>query len=216
VKPDDLLELPEGLPPRVRQYLEPFQDPERRRVLNAVVFGLIAVGLLLFLVVGASTPADPQLGAPSTTTTLPPPKPARIPGYNEIYFAVSQFPGVPSSTHKFCGIHAATPDQQARGLMGRRDLAGYDAMVFTFPADTDGKFYMKNTPMPLTVAFFDSAGRFLGSVDMPPCPTRVRKCPEYGPPAGFKYRTALEVQQGGLSRLGAGAGSTLVAGGGCV
>jgi len=210
------MELPEGLPPRVREYVEPFQDPERRRWLNWVVGVLAALSLLAFLAVGAGTPADPVLGAPSTTTTLPAPKPSKIAGFDEVYFAVSQFPGLPGGTKKFCGVHAATSQQQAKGLMGRKDLAGYDAMVFSFPTDTNAKFFMKNTLIPLTVAFFDSGGRFIGAVDMPPCPARVRNCPQYGPPPGFLYRTALEVQQGGLSRLGVGAGSTITAGGGCI
>jgi uncharacterized membrane protein (UPF0127 family) len=216
VKPEELLELPEGLPPRVREYVEPFQDPDRRRWLEWGVGVLAGLSLLAFLAVGAGTPADPALGPVSTTTTLPAPKPSRIAGFNEVFFSIAQFPGLSSATRKFCGVHAETPQQQAKGLMGRRDLGGYDAMVFSFPADTDAKFYMKDTLIPLTVAFFDSGGRFIGAADMPPCPARIRNCPQYGPPASTKYRTAIEVQQGGLSRLGAGAGSTIVAGGGCV
>jgi uncharacterized membrane protein (UPF0127 family) len=216
VKPEDLLELPEGLPPRLRAYVEPFQAPERRRWLEWGVGALAVLSFLAFLAVGANSPANPSLGAPSTTTTLPPPKPSRIAGFPEIYFAVTQIAGLPGSTRHFCGVQAATPQQQAQGLQARRDLANYDGMVFTFAADTDQKFWMKGVVMPLTVGFFDSAGRFLGSVDMAPCPARIRKCPLYGPPTTVKYRSALEVQQGGLNRLGVGPGATMAAGGGCV
>lgn len=214
--PEYLLGLPEGLPPRVREYLEPFQTTRGRSYLNWAVGVLAFLTFLGFLAVGAGTPANPQLGLPTTTTTLPAPKPSRVAGFNEVFFQVAQFTGVPGSTRHFCGLHAETPQQQAKGLMGRKDLAGYDGMIFTFAADTDQPFYMKGVTVPLTVAFFDGGGRFLGSLEMQPCPARIRNCPLYSLPGGFKYRTALEVMKGGLSRLGVGAGSTLTAGGGCV
>lgn len=219
MKPEDLLELPDGVPPRVREYLAPFQSERGRSALNWIVGVLAFITFLGFLAVGADTPANPRLGAPTTTTSLPPAKPARIAGFNEVYFEVAQFGAAsptPNAKH-FCGVKAETKDQQAKGLMGRKDLAGYDAMIFTFASDTDAPFYMKGVTIPLSIAYFDSAGRFLGSLDMKPCPARMRNCPLYSLPGGFKYRTAMEVQQGGLARLGAGAGSTLTVGaGGCV
>jgi uncharacterized membrane protein (UPF0127 family) len=212
---EPLVPLPEGLPPRLRQYLEPLTTERGRSKLNWVVGVLAALTFLAFLGIGADTPANPQLGAPTTTTSLPAPKPSRIAGFDEVFFQLTQFGGQPGSSKHFCGVRAATPEQQAKGLMGRKDLAGYDAMVFTFASDTDTPFYMKGVTVPLSIAFFDSAGRFLGSLDMQPCP-KIRNCPLYSLPGGFKYRTAIEVAQGGLARLGAGGGSTLSAGGGCV
>jgi uncharacterized membrane protein (UPF0127 family) len=216
VNPEDLVDLPEGLPPRVREYVQPFTGEQGVKRLTWILSSLAVLTFFAFLAAGADTPANPALGAPTTTTTLPAPKASRIAGFNEVHFAITQYPGlgVPNSTRHFCGVHAATPQQQSKGLMNRTDLGGYDAMVFTFGADTGQTFFMKNTKIPLTVAFFDSTGRFLSSTDMAPC--KVRKCPQYGPPGDLKYRTALEVQQGGLQRLGIGPGSSLAAGGGCV
>jgi uncharacterized membrane protein (UPF0127 family) len=210
------LDLPDGLPPRVREYLEPLETESGRSWLNWAVGGLAALTFLAFLAVGAGTPANPLLGAVTTTTTLPPPKASRIAGFNEIFFKISQFGGYPGSTKQFCGVHAATPQQMAKGLMGRNDLANYDAMLFTFATDTNQPFYMKGVKIALSIAFFDGAGRYVGSLDMKPCPRLTRKCPLYSLPGDFKYRTAIEVPSGGLQRLGAGAGSTLVAGGGCI
>ena len=62
--------------------------------------------------------------------------------------------------------------------MGRTDMGGYDAMIFKFAEDTSGTFYMKDTPMPLSIAWFDGEGRFVSSTDMEPC-LNQRTCPTY-------------------------------------
>lgn len=200
----------------MREYLEPFESERGRSVLSWAIGVLALLSFLAFLAAGADTPANPQLGALTTTTSLPPPKASRIAGLNEIYFQVTQFPGLPSGLRKFCGLHAATPEQQAKGLSGRNDMANYDALVFTFGADVGNAFTTRNVRFPLTVGFFDAQGRFLGSVDMAPCPARIRKCPEYKAPGEQKWRMAMEVQEGGLNRLGIGPGAVVTAGGGCV
>ena len=213
---DPLLELPEGLHPKLREYIEPFQTEPRRTWLNYGVGTLAFLSFAAFLAEGANKPLNPALGAATTTTTLPPAKPSRIAGLNEIHFAVAPFGAarIPNSTKHYCGLHAATPEQMSKGLMGRNDLANYDGMLFTFGSDVNTPFHMRNTRIPLTVAFFDSSGNFVGAVDMKPC--RIRRCPEYGPPGGAMYRTALEVKQGDLGRLGITPGATLTAGGGCL
>jgi uncharacterized membrane protein (UPF0127 family) len=96
--------------------------------------------------------------------------------------------------------------------MGRHDLGGYDGMLFRFPGDTTTRFYMRNTPLPLSVAWFDGAGRYVSQADMSPC-ADVDGCPEYA--ASAPYRTALEVPQGHLATLGVAAGSTITIGGAC-
>jgi len=113
---------------------------------------------------------------------------------------------------KLCAILAATADQQARGLMKRTDLAGHAGMLFVFPADTNVSFYMRNTPMPLSIAWFDATGKWVSQTDMAPCADKPN-CPTYA--AGRAYRYALEVPQGGLSGLGVGPGSSISTGGGC-
>ena len=112
----------------------------------------------------------------------------------------------------FCALLAETAQQRARGLMGRRDLAGYDAMLFRFEADTTGQFYMRNVPVPLSIAWFAADGRFVSSADMAPCPD-MDGCPTYG--ASGPYRFAVEVLQGGLGSLGIGNGSVLTVNGAC-
>lgn len=126
-------------------------------------------------------------------------------GFGEVAFRLGE-------GRRGCALLAATPAQQAQGLMGRHDLGGYDAMVFDFGGEVTGPFWMRRTPLPLTVAFFAADGRFLGARDMAPCGDRP-DCPLYDPPAPYRY--ALEVPRGGLGRLGGGAGARLQLGGRC-
>lgn len=126
-------------------------------------------------------------------------------GFGEVAFRFA--PGRPG-----CALLATSPPQWARGLMGRRDLGGYDAMVFDFGEEVTAPFWMRRTPLALTVGFFAADGRFLGARDMAPCGDRP-DCPRYDPPAPYRY--AVEVPRGGLRRLGVGAGTRLVLGGRC-
>jgi uncharacterized membrane protein (UPF0127 family) len=91
--------------------------------------------------------------------------------------------------------------------MGQQDLRGYDAMVFRYPAPTSTRFYMRDTLIPLTVAFFAADGTFVSAADMTPCPPETAVCPLYGATAPYQY--AVEVPAGGLERIGGGPGSVL-------
>ena len=73
------------------------------------------------------------------------------------------------------------------------------------PDPTSGAFWMKNTVMPLSIAFYDAEGTFLDSFDMQPC--TADPCATYRTPNGFVY--AVETTQGGLEALGMAPGSTL-------
>ena len=96
--------------------------------------------------------------------------------------------------------------------MNRTDLAGHDGMLFRLQADTTVTFYMKDTPLPLSIAWFDGNGEFVSATDMDPCLGRD-DCPLY--PAARPYRYALEVRRGGLAGLGIGPGSWLTTKGAC-
>jgi uncharacterized membrane protein (UPF0127 family) len=87
---------------------------------------------------------------------------------------------------------AADPPARQRGLMGRTRLAADEGMLFAFPDDTDGGFWMKDTHIPLSIAFVAADGEVLRIMDMDPC--EADPCPVYRP--GVTYRYALEVNQG--------------------
>jgi uncharacterized membrane protein (UPF0127 family) len=57
---------------------------------------------------------------------------------------------------------------------------------------------MKNTLIPLSIAFLDADGRILRILDMEPC--EADPCPLY--PPGVAYTSALEVNQGAFERWG--------------
>jgi uncharacterized membrane protein (UPF0127 family) len=80
-------------------------------------------------------------------------------------------------------------------------------MVFEFPEPTEARFYMRNTRIPLSIAFYDQGGTFVSSADMEPCPDDVEQCPTYA--ADGPYLHAVEVAQGDLEALGLVEGSVL-------
>ena len=84
---------------------------------------------------------------------------------------------------------AKTSAQRSLGLMNRRQ-APKDGMLFVFPEPTRGGFWMKNTLVPLTIVFFDSAGKRVRKLSMTPC--REDPCRIYDP--GRTYRFALELR----------------------
>lgn len=130
--------------------------------------------------------------------------------YATVKFTVTQADG---TTKEFCALLADTPSAQARGLMQRTDLGGYDAMLFTWPSDTSGGFWMRTVPIWLSIAWFNAVGKVVTQLDMAPCGDRD-DCPTYSP-AG-PYRVAMETLRGGLEPLGVSATSRLQVGGACL
>ena len=63
---------------------------------------------------------------------------------------------------------AATPDQRATGLMNRFRLRPEQGMVFVFERAEPQAFWMKNTFIPLSIAFIAADGRILNIADMAP------------------------------------------------
>jgi uncharacterized protein len=93
---------------------------------------------------------------------------------------------------------AETEEQRQFGLMHRDSLPADQGMIFIFFRDTQGPFWMKNTRIPLSIAFFDLNGRIVKILDMEPC--EANPCPLYDP--GVTYRGALEVNRGAFDRWG--------------
>jgi uncharacterized protein len=100
---------------------------------------------------------------------------------------------------------ADTQAERARGLMGRRELQEDAGMVFVFPTDSTSAFWMKDTLIPLSIAFYDERGTIVRILDMEPC-TRD-PCVLYDPEAS--YRGALEVNRGAFERWGVREGDVL-------
>jgi uncharacterized protein len=89
---------------------------------------------------------------------------------------------------------AADPPSRQTGLMHRTELAADAGMLFLFPDDRTGGFWMKNTLIPLDIAFLSAEGEVVEVLQMEPC--EADPCPSYSPDGA--YRSALEVNAGAL------------------
>ena len=96
---------------------------------------------------------------------------------------------------------AQTPAEWQQGLMGRAALPPDTGMLFIFPDGETVGFWMKDTPLPLSIAFIDATGKVLSVQDMQPFSTD-----SHFSPAPYHY--ALEVPQGYFATNGIAAGAT--------
>ena len=97
---------------------------------------------------------------------------------------------------------ARTPSQQQLGLMYRKELKDGYGMLFIFEKDEALSFWMKNTLIPLSIAYIGSDGKILEIFEMEPenlNPVRSSRSVRY----------ALEVPSGWFGRAGIGPGDKM-------
>lgn len=178
--------------------------------------GLLALGLGLLVVAACSGDDDTgggrtADGEPVTQGTAgPDPAPAaRTPWGAFPEGVLSVTPPDGDALFVWCVLVAETAQQRAVGLMDAPgpDLGGYDGMVFTWDEPVTGGFWMKDTEVPLSIAWIDADGGVVSSADMDPCPAGSTDCPSYR--AAGPYRMALEAPQGRLDELGVELGARL-------
>lgn len=97
---------------------------------------------------------------------------------------------------------ADTPTERKIGLMGRESLSPYDGMAFVWDEPVESSFWMKDTLIPLSIAFWDEDGRIISILDMDPCVEDP--CPSYRPDEPFVG--AVEVGRGKLAQRGVAVG----------
>ena len=90
---------------------------------------------------------------------------------------------------------ADTPALRTRGLMGRQSLPPNHGMLFVFEQPQQQCFWMRNTPLPLTIAFLDDEGRISSMADMQPF-SEATNCSQ------VPVRYALEMEQGWFAKRG--------------
>ncbi|HEX2865068.1 MAG TPA: DUF192 domain-containing protein [Deinococcales bacterium] len=91
---------------------------------------------------------------------------------------------------------ADTPDQSERGLMYRTRIPANAGMVFRFEAPTDTAFWMKDTLIPLAIAFYNQRGVITDILEMKPC--AADPCETYTPAS--EYIGAMEANAGFFAR----------------
>ncbi len=98
---------------------------------------------------------------------------------------------------------AANDGTRETGLMSRTNLATDEGMLFVFPQPRPVSFWMKDTPVPLSIAYVGPSGRILEIHDLKPLD--LTAVPSASPAVAY----ALEVAQGWFSQHGVLAGDTI-------
>ena len=97
---------------------------------------------------------------------------------------------------------ARTDEERSQGLMFRKKLPDGEGMLFIYERDQIMSFWMKNTFIPLSIAFIASDGRIIDIKDMFPHD-------ESSVLSSRSVRYALEVPQGWFSRAGVRTGDII-------
>ena len=83
--------------------------------------------------------------------------------------------------------------------MGRESMDENHGMLFVYDRDSKKSFWMKNTKIPLSIAFIAADGTIREIYDMEPLSTRIVD-------SRYSVRYVLEVNQGAFERHGIKAG----------
>jgi uncharacterized membrane protein (UPF0127 family) len=102
--------------------------------------------------------------------------------------------------HTFAVELALTPEQQAQGLMYRKELPEGQGMLFDFKREQEATFWMKNTYVPLDMIFIRADGRIHRIA------TNTTPLSEALVSSGGPVRAVLEVVAGTTKKLGIAAG----------
>lgn len=100
---------------------------------------------------------------------------------------------------------AKTPQQQAIGLMFRKQLADDRGMLFPFDSARQVSFWMKNVMIPLDMVFLRNGRVAAIALNVPPCVTDP--CPTYGPDEDIDQ--VIELRGGRAKELGLKLGDRL-------
>jgi uncharacterized protein len=97
---------------------------------------------------------------------------------------------------------ARSDTERQKGLMGRESLGRREGMLFVFDRDQHLDFWMKDTRIPLSIAFLSSEGKILEIVDLQPLSEKAIR-------SRLSCRYALELPQGTFREIGAAEGTMI-------
>lgn len=98
---------------------------------------------------------------------------------------------------------ADTPEKRALGLMFRQNLEENSGMLFVFEREGIYPFWMKNTRIPLSIAFIDKNNVIIDILEMVPNQEVIRYSPS------IPFIAALEMNRGWFLRNGINIGDTV-------
>ncbi|WP_414709503.1 DUF192 domain-containing protein [Ramlibacter sp.] len=104
--------------------------------------------------------------------------------------------------HQIDAQVAASPDQRMTGLMHRTEMPQQEGMLFVFEYPAQQCFWMKNTLLPLSVAFIEEDGT-IANIDEMKAQTLDSHC------SAKPVRYVLEMNQGWFARKGIKAGQKI-------
>lgn len=159
--------------------------------------GLLWLGLAL---AGCIVRTPPPGGLPPPT-----PSPAELPASSPLRIANLSLINRQGKTITLEVELATTPEAIQTGLMRRTSLPEMRGMLFDFSLYGDSvaiPFYMKNTYIPLSIAFISGEGVILDIQDMEPLSETL-----HHPAKPYHY--ALEVNRGWFNRHGVGVGDSI-------
>lgn len=121
--------------------------------------------------------------------------------------ALAQQPQLPiielsAGMHRIEAEVAATPESRQIGMMLRTNMPPQRGMLFVFTEVAPHCMWMRNTLLPLSVAFLDERGKIINVADMQPR-TENNHC------AVQPARYALEMNLGWFKSRGLGAGAEI-------
>jgi uncharacterized protein len=191
------------------------RDPARPQPPTRARVGLLAGGLLL-LVAGVALLAwalasaaglvrrddPPAMAEPRPGPTTSPPT-TRGAEPATVAYRLEGTTGAARTVRR--GV-AADPAARARGLMGRTSVPEGTGMVFLYPEDVAEAYWMKNTLVPLSIAFVAADGQVVSVAEMTPC--TADPCPSYAPAGPYRY--AVELAAGSFGEAGVGPGAKVV------
>jgi uncharacterized protein len=177
----------------------------RRRLARRGPLALAAIGVVAALagaafLLGARTTGTPtrdaEPGAGAATSSGTPPSDRHV-------YLLQPAAAAPSRVSLEV---AADEAARERGLSNRGELPSGTGMAFLFPGDTTVAFWMKDTLVPLQIAFVAADGRVVGLFEMSPC--RAGPCPTYAPARPYRY--AVELPSGAFTAAGIREGDRVV------
>lgn len=167
--------------------------------------------------IAATTAPSPTAGASSSSGAYPAPEAAypaptvavvapSIGGTNapEATVVPDAIIEIVIGEHRLEAEVVATPEKRSVGLMFRDVLPEHRGMLFVFAGPYTGSFWMRNTRIPLSIAFISRERRILNIEDMQP----FDEITQHAPQGAAFY--ALEVNQGWFAMRGIQPGDEVV------